>query len=318
MRYIEWFCKETIKNGCDSIIFLGDWFENRNSINILTFNNSLSALRKLNSLNIPIFFIIGNHDLYYRNNRDIHSLDFLMEFSNIIIIDTPTILDDNKLLCPFLFKEEYPEITPLVNKSEYVFGHWEFRNFYLTGSSNQLCEHGFFHKLFESPKFIFSGHYHKRQASENVIYIGNPFGTNWGDINDPNKGMATIDFSKDLVDFIDWSEGPIYIKCSLTSLLNGDIIPREGSRVKCIQDIDITYSEVQQMKQELISSFKLRELILEENSKERQELLSKQLMEELDEMDLSTINETIMKMLSTEIDGAGIDGNLLVQIYGEL
>lgn len=58
MRYIEWFCKETIKNGCDSIIFLGDWFENRNSINILTFNNSLSALRKLNSLNIPIFFII--------------------------------------------------------------------------------------------------------------------------------------------------------------------------------------------------------------------------------------------------------------------
>lgn len=132
MRFIEWFCDQTINNNCDSIIFLGDWFENRNSINILTFNNSLNALRKLNLLNIPIFFIVGNHDLYYRNNRDIHSLDFLNEFSNVVIIDTPIILDDNKLLCPFLFKDEYPEITPIVNKSKYVFGHWEFRNFYLT------------------------------------------------------------------------------------------------------------------------------------------------------------------------------------------
>lgn len=130
--------------------------------------------------------------------------------------------------------------------------------------------------------------------------------------------MSIIDFSKDLVDFIDWDKGPMYIKCSLTQLLNGDIIPREGARVKCIQDIDITYSEVQQMKQELLNMFKLRELILEENSKERQELLSKQLMEELDEMDLSTINETIMKMLNTDVNGAGIDGNLLVQIYGDL
>lgn len=298
---------------------MGDYFENRNAINVLTLNKAIEGIRKLNELQIPVFFLIGNHDLYYRNNRRIHSVDFLKEFSNIVIIEEPTFINEDKvLLCPFLFKEEYPEITPLVNKAEYVFGHWEFKNFYLTGASNQLCEHGFFHKLFSSPKMIFSGHYHKRQISENVIYIGNPFCTNWGDINDSNKGLCWVELQTEDVNFIDWSEGPIYIKCNLSTLINGEIQIRKNARIKCEQDIDLTYSEVQLMKQEIIDMYDLRELILEPNNKAKEQMLSQELTEELDSMDLSTINETIMKMLNSDISGNGIEGSLLVEIYGAL
>ena len=320
LDFIKFFIVEFRKQGCDCVVFLGDWFENRASISVATINYAIQALRLLNALNVPIYFIIGNHDLFYRNNRNLHSTEMFREFNNVILIEEPMSIGEGDLLIvPYLFSEEYAGFATEINKHKYVFGHFNFRNFYLTGSSNMVCEHGFLHKLLSGPKFIFSGHFHKRQASDNVIYIGNPFGTNYGDAGDYDRGMAILHTNKEEVDFINYA-GPSFFRTTLSKLATTDDFDiRKYARVKCLLDLDVSYSEAQLIKNEFMELFELREFILEENTVEYQEAIAESSLKELDEMDLASIDETICKLILEGVQSInGIDPIKLVQIYKEL
>lgn len=311
--YIEWFIKQVAKNDVDCIFFLGDWFEHRGAINSLTAHYSINALRRLNSLGIPILMLVGNHDLYHRHNREIHSAETFKELNNVHIIDAPAKLND-MLLLPYLFKDEYPLVAPQVNKSKYVFGHFEFRNFYLTGT-NARAEHGYHHKLFDGPTHIFSGHYHKRQATDNVIYIGNPFGTSYADAGDYERGCCMLNVNTAEVSFIDYEAGPTYLKTELSSLLDELVKPKNKARVRCLLDVEVTYSEAQAIKQEFMELYDLRELILEENVKEQQAALEESIAE-LEELDLSSLDETVMKLIETGVQATStINPTTLVSIY---
>jgi len=313
-EFIDYFINQTKINNCDAIVFLGDWWENRHALNVMTINYALQNISKLNNLNIPIYMIVGNHDLFFRNSRNMHSLELFRNFSNITIVDEPLSID-NLLLVPYLFKEEYASLAPIINEHKYVFGHFEFRNFYLTGSSNTVSEHGFIHKLLNKPKYIFSGHYHKRQAADNIVYIGNPFGTNFGDVDDVARGMAILNTETEELELLDYN-GPTYHKTTLSNIVENDIVYPKNARIKCLIDIPISYSDAQQIKKDLTEAYQLRELILEENIKEQQAAISESAIKELDEMDLSSIDQSIKKLIIEGVqDIAGIQPQLLVNIY---
>jgi DNA repair exonuclease SbcCD nuclease subunit len=315
LEFIHWFIDQCKDRKVDAIFMLGDWFEHRGAINTLTSKYSLRALRLLNSLNIPIMFLVGNHDLYHRHNREVHSAEGFRELKNVHIIDHPSKIND-LLLVPFLFKDEYPLVAPYVNKAKYVFGHFEFRNFYITGT-NTKAEHGYHHKLFDGPKQIFSGHYHKRQANDNVCYIGNPFGTSYADAGDYDRGCCILNTESQDIDFVDYN-GPTYLKTILSQLINGEIVPNQKARIRCLLDIDVSYSEAQSLKSELMELYELRELILEENIKEQQMALEESIAE-LDELDLSALDETVTKLIETGVQGTTtINPSRLAQIYKKL
>ena len=92
IKFIEWMCDDVSKKHVEAIVFLGDWFDNRSTINVHTLNFSHIGLSRLNKLNIPIFMIVGNHDMYHRHNRDIHSLVEFNNYTNVKVIDQPTIV----------------------------------------------------------------------------------------------------------------------------------------------------------------------------------------------------------------------------------
>jgi DNA repair exonuclease SbcCD nuclease subunit len=314
IEFVDFFIQEVKKNNCDTIFFLGDWFESRSSLSVMTINYSLRALRQLDAVGIPVFIIVGNHDLFYRNTRDMHSTEIFREFKNITIVDEPLSLNEEFLLTPFLFKEEYAELAPIINQHKYVFGHFEFRNFYLTGSF-QLAEHGFLHKLLNGPKYIFSGHYHKRQASDNTIYIGNPFATSYSDVDDNERGMTILDLKVEDMEFINYA-GPTFIKTTLSKIVNEEIEIKKQARVRCLLDLEISYSEAQSIKNELMQIFELREFILEQNTQELQESITESSIANLDRMDLTSINDSIIKMIMEGITEKGsINPKKLVEIY---
>ena len=60
-RFISWIIEQ--KNDFDAIYFLGDWFENRGSISILTLDYANRCINRLSELGKPIFISVGNHDL---------------------------------------------------------------------------------------------------------------------------------------------------------------------------------------------------------------------------------------------------------------
>jgi len=316
--YINWFCANVkADKDIDYIVFVGDWHEVRSSINIYTLKYSYEIASKINDLDLPVFFIIGNHDLYHRNTRDVYSVTPFQEFENFTIIDTPTVVDnigDGVLLCPFLFPDEYPDLVEF-NKIPIWIGHFEFKGFVVTGY-NITMKSGPEHTDFKKPKHIISGHFHKRQQSGNVTYIGNTFPTNFSDAGDFERGMMVLDHENDDdISFIDWDDCPKYIKGQLSNFLNGKINMFPNARVKCIADIPITYEENIEIKNKFIEDNNLREFVIEE-SNELQELLA-DTETSVDSDTIGTVDEMVVEMLA-DIDSEHIDNDLLEAIYMEL
>lgn len=324
LNYIDWFCGEAINNNADHVIFLGDWFENRSAVNVSTLHYSYIGAKKLNDLGIPIFFIIGNHDLYHRHTRDIFSTVQFREFSNFVIIDHPTIIDDihsSPLLCPYLFPHEYPSLTQY-NKVPTWWGHFEFKGFIVTGY-NIVMQSGPEHTAFDGPDYIFSGHFHKRQRGGNVIYIGNTFPTNFSDADDTHRGMMIYNHVSKQVMFIDWEDCPKYCKVALSRLVDEQVTLPKYARVKCLIDIPLSFEEITAIKQEMITTYDLREFIPEE-SRELFDALSNTDIDDIeldhigDELsELSGIDDMVIQMLSS-IDTDHIENDLLIEIYLDL
>jgi len=317
LDFVNWFCDNVKRDSAIThVVFMGDWFENRNAVNVLTLNYSHEALKLLDSLGLPIYIIIGNHDLYHRENRKIFSTKVFDEFKNVTIVSEPMVLEGTILLSPYLFKEEYPTLVQY-NKLPYWMGHFEFRNFVVTGSDRRM-EHGPEHRLFDGPRQIFSGHFHKRQFQDNVGYIGNCFPMDYGDAWDDQRGMAVIDTETNDLKLIDWKDCPKYRKVMLS-----DVVDKEGytfpskCRVRCIIDREIGYSEAQALREALTSELGLREFSLEENLYEKKDAIAGEEM--VDEFDLSSLNDAVVKMLQVGVQGTTtIDPERLINIYQRL
>lgn len=316
LDFVSWFCDKVRKDGdITHVFFLGDWFENRNAVNVMTLHYAHEALKMLNALDLPIYIIIGNHDLYHRENRKVFSPKVFDEFSNVKMVSEPLVVED-MLISPYLFKSEYKDLASFM-KVPYWFGHFEFSNFVITGSDRRM-EHGLDHGQFKDVKFIFSGHFHKRQANDNVIYIGNSFPMDFGDAWDDARGMATFDMATDSVDFIDWEDSPKYRKVRLSDVLNDPTLSFPPKcRVRCVIDIDIGYSEAQSIREEFTKTLGLREFSLEENIVEKREAIAGE--ELLEDFDLSSLNDAVIKMLETGIPGTTtIDPARLIAVYQQL
>jgi hypothetical protein len=179
-------------------------------------------------------------------------------------------------------------------------------------------EHGPDHTQFAEPKYIFSGHFHKRQANDNVVYIGNTFPMDYGDAWDDARGMCVLDTRDDSVDFIDWVDCPKYRKVKLSDVLSDPTLVFPAKcRVRCIIDVDIGYSEAQAIREEFTKVLGLREFSLEENLNEKKEAIAGE--ELLEDFDLSSLNDAVVKMLQTGISGTTtISPERLIDIYNKL
>jgi DNA repair exonuclease SbcCD nuclease subunit len=313
LDFIEFFCSEVKKDkDITHIAFLGDLFESRSAINVLTLNYAHIGLTKLDSLGLPIIHIIGNHDLYHRTSRKIHSAEVFKNLENFIIISEPTVID-NILFCPYLFKHEYPTLVEYKNIPIWL-GHFEFKGFIVTGSFNKM-EHGPDHTLFKDQNLIISGHFHKRQIRDNVIYIGNTFPMDFGDAGDLDRGMAILDVEKTNINFINWENCPGYFKTSLKKIINGEWVPRKNSRIRCTLDLDITYNEAQILKEEFLKTYNLREFIIEENIEEKKEALEG---DNNIDINISNIDEMVETLLTKVTDTTTISSNTLIEIYKKL
>lgn len=316
--FVNFFCSEIKKDkSIDHLIFLGDWYDHRNAINISTLNYSYKAMSMINDLGLPVFFIIGNHDLYMRHTRDIHSLVYINEFSNFTLIDKPTKikLDNNNIFfLPYIFEEEYTTLLNEINNSDVIYGHLELKGFVLTGTHN-ILEHGPDHTLFKNPRKIFTGHFHKRQQKDNVHYIGNAYPLNYSDANDSDRGFATYEYDTDEVVYHNWNNAPTYIKCNLSHLIeNHKSILQNNASVKCLDDLHIDIDESIKIKEKFIKKYNLREFFIEE---EITDINSLDDISSLEGLELESV-DVIIKMLLKKIESDNLSTDTLISIYEDL
>lgn len=321
LDFIDWFCAQVRSNsllaGTTHVAFLGDWFESRSAINVETLDYSYAGLKKLNALGLPVFFLVGNHDLHRRTTRDVHSVRMFNEMSNFTVIDHVQVID-NLLFAPYLFHHEYDNLVQHNDLWAFI-GHFEFQDFLITGY-NMVLEHGPRHSLFPGPKKLFSGHFHKRQSKDNVCYIGNAFPMDFGDAGDVHRGLAVYETATDDVRFVDWSDCPKYAKTTLSKMLKGDFQPASKLKVKCIVDAELSYTEAQTLREAMVEQYGLRDFILEEDREAKQGLVEGDTMKVAAELDFSSVEELVVSQLETLKGEKNLkhDVDLLVSMFKDL
>ena len=72
----------------DKLFFLGDLFDNRNSINLKTINAVIELFETLSEI-IDCHVLLGNHDMYLMNSPEINSVATIRNIKNVTIYDEP-------------------------------------------------------------------------------------------------------------------------------------------------------------------------------------------------------------------------------------
>jgi DNA repair exonuclease SbcCD nuclease subunit len=256
--FIDWMIGQAKEHGCESCAFLGDWHHHRNTINVSTLNYTTMNLKKLNDSFEQVYFITGNHDLYYREKRDLHSLPMLNEFPNIKVINN-TVKVGETVFMPWLVSEEWKKLKDL--KAKYLFGHFEIPGFKLNAQI-EMPDHGEVNKThFKNIDYVFSGHFHRRQVDKNIHYIGNPFGHDYSTVWDFDHGCMILEWDK-APEYINWGDGPRYISFKLSELLQNEEYLTPKTYVKCEIDLDISFEEASAIKEDLLKQYGVREFKL--------------------------------------------------------
>jgi DNA repair exonuclease SbcCD nuclease subunit len=318
INFINWFI-DNVKNDpeIDHILFLGDYFEHRSAISGLTLSYAYQGASLLNDVGLPVYFITGNHDYFYRNTRDVHNTVMFDALNNFKVVNDITVMEElgerGAVITPFLFEHEFPDLLKYI---EYpvVFGHLEFKDFVITGDSI-VKEHGPDHKQFKNFKRIFSGHYHKRQEKDNVIYIGNTFPTSFADANDNERGMTVYTYKTNKVEYFNWPDAPMYIRCKLSALMaSPKTILKENGTVNCFVDIELSYEESLELKSSFIKKYKLREFTLDEGFDPSISQDETEVVEDEEETVSQGLDEYIETKLKT-VSAKNIDNNRLIKMY---
>jgi hypothetical protein len=308
LDFVDWYIAEAKQAGCDTGMFMGDWHHNRNSLNITTMDYSLRALEKLGQAFDQFFFFPGNHDLYYKDKRDIHSVEFGKYIPGITIVHEPVTIGE-VTMCPWLVGDEWKHIGKK-HTGKYIFGHFELPNFFMNAMV-QMPDHGEIQlDNFKEYELGFSGHFHKRQQQGNMIYIGNAFPHNYADAWDDERGMMILEWGKQ-PEYLTWPEQPTFRTTKLSELIDNASIIKPKQHLRVALDIDVSYEEASFIKEKFLQDYAIRELTLIAERKETQ------IDTNLEIQAFESVDEIVANQI-TSIESDAFNKITLLEIYNSL
>lgn len=225
IEWAMWLRDELTSKGITDIIFCGDWHHNRSEISVSTLQVSADILNILKDFNL--IAIAGNHDIYFKHRTDVNSLSIFKNRQNINIIDSKVIsikqFDKTLTFCPWNTQVED------IPNSDVIFGHFEIESFAM--NTYKVCEEGLKVKdLLRKSSLILSGHFHTRHSKQygsgTIMYVGNPFQMDFGDINN-DKGYHILDLNDLECTFFENKISPQYKKISLGELVEAGELTSE-------------------------------------------------------------------------------------------
>ena len=308
-QFIDWFIATAKEQGCETGMFLGDWHHHRAAINLQTLHFSLGSLQKLSAAFEQFYFIPGNHDLYYRDKRDIHGAEWAQHLPNITVVND-WFKQDDVIIAPWLVGDDHKKLHKM--KAKYMFVHFELPHFKMNAMV-EMPDHGEIKvESFGGIESVFSGHFHLRQQKKNINYIGNCFPHNFADAGDANRGMMVLEWGKE-EQYFSWPGQPLYRVLKLSQVIdNAPKMLAANMHVRVELDIDISYEEANFIKETFIKDYKLREMAL---------IPVKSTAVDLDlapgEIKFESVDQIVTDQI-TNINSEFYDPKLLLKIYQNL
>ena len=308
--FIDWYIEQSKENNCETGIFCGDWHHTRNSLNLTTMDSTIRCLEKLGKHFENFYMFAGNHDLYYKDKRDVKSTEFAKHIPGITIINEIFEKDDVAFI-PWLVGDEWKRIPNI--KSKYLFGHFELPSFYMNAMV-QMPDNGELQaEHFKNQEYVFSGHFHKRQKQGKIHYLGNAFPHNYADAWDDKRGMMILDKENNAKPvYLDWNDCPKYRTIKLSQLIDEkDKLIKSKMYFRVTLDLPISYEEASFIKETFINDYDCREITL---------IPQKHIEEVNSDLDIAKF-ESVDEIVSKEIlaiDSDQFNKKLLLDIYSEL
>tara|TARA_B100000676_G_scaffold51265_1_gene50543 strand:+ start:6007 stop:7026 length:1020 start_codon:yes stop_codon:yes gene_type:complete len=307
-EFIDWYIDIAKQHGCETGMFCGDWHHNRNSVNITTMDASIRCLEKIGKAFDKFYFFPGNHDLYYKDSRDIQSTEFGRFIPGITMVNEITKIDD-VVMVPWLVGNEWKKVGKM--KCKYMFGHFELPNFFMNAMIEMPDTGELKGSDFVAQEYVFSGHFHKRQVKNNIHYLGNAFPHNYADVDDDERGMMILEHGKEPV-YFNWGNCPKYRNVKLSTLLDKtkDIM-KSKMHLRVTLDIDISFEEASFIKETFMKEYGCREITLIPNKKDEE------INTDIDITKFESVDQIVSKEIES-IESDAYDKSVLLNIYRDL
>jgi DNA repair exonuclease SbcCD nuclease subunit len=225
LDWVDWFTEQVKQHNIKNILFCGDFFHNRSSVDLTTLQTGAKIIEKLKDFNL--LMIAGNHDSYYKNNASVNSLSPFKGKKNIFVVDDQPLQLKDKIdicLCPW-----GTELDSIPN-CDLLIGHFEIQNFKM--NHFKVCDHGLgSDSILDKANLIISGHFHLREHrkypnGKSILYLGSPYEMDFGE-RGQIKGFHILNTETLNVQFIENNNTPKHIKIKVSDLLTGNIKKEE-------------------------------------------------------------------------------------------
>lgn len=202
------------------LIFAGDFFDNRQTIDINILNIGADIIEKISEI-VEVYMLLGNHDIYKKKDLNITSLRIFKYFKNVKVIDNITELSiKSKKFILIPWQGDTKEESKILSKSsaDIAILHSDISG--LIYDNGRSILDGVNTSGFLGTK-IYSGHIHKAQSSDKVTYLGSPYQLRRSDIGN-NKGFYTLDFISDdkiIESYYPNTYSPSFVRIKLIDIL---------------------------------------------------------------------------------------------------
>lgn len=249
-----------------ALFVLGDTLDNRKHTPLEAENLMIHVFKELTAL-LPVYVIVGNHDMLTKTGHDITGVKSLGLIDNLTLVSDPATV---KTL--FRAKDGKPEYVRNILMVPHM-GDCQVENRIL----KQVCDGSdvdivMLHTDIDRMKYdngrditsgtnvddvkcrkVYSGHIHKRQETKKATYIGSPYHLDRKDTGN-DKGVYVLDLMSMKEEFIQNDRSPKFIRCLMSDLLKctaGQV--REFVRNNYV-DIYVTKEEDERINQGMMSA----------------------------------------------------------------
>ncbi len=180
----------------DILVHCGDVFDSRQSINLYVMNRGIDIFEQISKI-MPIYMIVGNHDIFMKYSNDIHSLKVFKHIDNITVFTEPqlvTLGNRKGLFLPWVDKhDEFIQIIKN-NPADLLFCHTDIKG--MSFNKFVKIEEGAEADEISGFSRVYSGHIHYAQKYKNARMLGSPYELTRSDSGNP-KHVWLLDLETD-------------------------------------------------------------------------------------------------------------------------
>jgi DNA repair exonuclease SbcCD nuclease subunit len=219
-------------NDIELVLFGGDMFHVRRTINVMAFNAVYEAMAQLRMSGVPVVLIHGNHDQADRHGEE-HSIHAFRTFSTVVDKPGWQVVagksGDPLALMAVPYTENVEHLRSVVKEAcpadqvpRILLGHLGIQGAVVGSDFVYTNPHDATIADLHLDRYdaAFLGHYHQhQQLADNCWYVGAPLQHNWGD---RNQWRGFVEYDTDTGEIKQHSlEAPRFVQVPIADLEGG-------------------------------------------------------------------------------------------------